>query len=88
MVKSFDYAHNVMKLSHKTIALHPLILLCRQHRLKRRHEFLAHLQRDQYDPSKPLYVSPKALVTGKDVDFCTNVAKCSIHTYNLFLKSF
>ena len=88
VVKTFDYAHNKMKLSHKTIALQPIILLCRQHRLQRRHEFLVHLQKDQYDPLKPLYVSPKVLVTGTDVDFCNNVAKCSIDTYNLFLKSF
>lgn len=88
VVKTFNYAHNIMKLSHNTISKQPKILLCRKHRLQMRHEFLVQLKRNQYDPVKPLYVSPMSLISGSDIDFCKNIANASIDTYNLFLKNY
>ncbi|CAK9814969.1 Transcription termination factor 3, mitochondrial [Anthophora plagiata] len=88
VVKTFDYLHNHMGLSHKIICNQPQVLVCRKSRLEKRHEYLVSLKRDQYDPTKPLYVSPLALVGDSDLQFCTNVAKTSITTYNKFLKSF
>ncbi|XP_003707762.1 mitochondrial transcription termination factor 3 [Megachile rotundata] len=88
VLKTFIYANNIMKLSHAIISSQPHILLCRKLRLQQRHEFLVQLQRNQYDPSKPLYVSPMSLITGSDIDFCKNVAHASIDTYNLFLKNY
>ncbi|CAK9799172.1 Transcription termination factor 3, mitochondrial [Anthophora quadrimaculata] len=88
VVKTFDYLHNHMGLSHKIICNQPQILVCRKSRVEKRHEYLVSLKRDQYDPTKPMYVSPLALVGGSDLQFCTNVAKTSITTYNKFLKSF
>lgn len=87
IVESFDYAHNKMQLSHDIISTQPQILLCRKSRLRNRHEFLVELKKNQYDPLKPLYVSPMALITGTDIDFCKNVADAPINIYNLFLKS-
>ncbi|XP_076671499.1 mitochondrial transcription termination factor 3 [Andrena cerasifolii] len=87
VVNSFDYAHNQMNLSHAVICMQPQILLCRRKRLEERHQFLVNLKRDQYDPLKPLYVSPLALISGTDLQFCMNVAKASIDTYNMFLKT-
>lgn len=77
-----------MKISHDLIASQPDILLHRKRRVEGRHLFLVELNKAQYDPNKPNYISLKTLVEGNDVDFCTNVAKTSIDTYNLFLKSF
>lgn len=88
VVKTFDYLHNHMGLPHKIICNQPQILVCRKSRLEKRHEYLVSLKRDQYDPTQPLYVSPLALVTGRDMQFCATVAKTSITTYNKFLKSF
>ncbi|XP_053998772.1 transcription termination factor 3, mitochondrial [Hylaeus anthracinus] len=87
IVDTFDYAHNEMKLSHETISKQPLVLTCRAIRLKQRHKFLEELKRNQYDPTKPLYVSLMDLINGTDIEFCTNVAKSSIHLYNMFLKT-
>ena len=88
VIKTFDYLHNHMKLLHDIISQEPTILLCRKRRLEVRHRFLVELKKDQYDPTKPLYVSPLCLVTGSDNEFCEKVAKTSIHTYNDFLRTF
>lgn len=88
VVKTFDYLHNYMNLSHDIISREPTILLCRKRRLEVRHRFLVELKKDQYDPTKPLYVSPLCLVRGTDNEFCEKVAKASIHTYNDFLRTF
>lgn len=87
VLNSFDYAHNHMKLSHEFISLQPHILSCRRNRLQARHQFLVHLNRDQYDPLKPMYISPLTLISGNDLEFCKNVANASIDTYNMFLKT-
>lgn len=50
--------------------------------------FLVEMKKAQYDPSKPMYVSPLALVSGTDVDFCRDIANTSIEIYNTFLKTF
>ncbi|XP_043471576.1 transcription termination factor 3, mitochondrial [Leptopilina heterotoma] len=84
---SFDYAHNTMCLSHEILSLQPCILNCRKSRLEARHQFLVHIKKAQYDPLKPLYVSPKDIVSGTDSEFCANIAKTTILTYNDFLKT-
>ncbi|EFN76111.1 transcription termination factor 3, mitochondrial-like [Harpegnathos saltator] len=88
LIRIFEYVHDEMKLSHDLIVQSPHILLCRKNRLQQRHMFLVEMKKANYDPSKPLYVSPRALVSGTDVDFCRNIAKTSIDVYNEFLKTF
>lgn len=88
LVNVFEYAHDEMQLPHDILAKSPNILLCRKTRLQQRHMFLVELKKAQYDPTKPLYVSPQILVSGTDVDFCRDVAKTSIDVYNEFLKTF
>lgn len=77
-----------MQLKHDLLVKVPHILLCRKTRLQQRHLFLTEMKKAQYDPSKPMYVSPRALVSGSDVEFCMNIAKTSIDVYNAFLKTF
>lgn len=84
----FEYAHNEMQLQHDFIVKMPQILLCRKNRLQQRHLFLVELKKAQYDPSKPMYVSPRALINGTDAEFCINIAKTSVDVYNAFLKTF
>lgn len=88
VIKTFDYLHNQMQISHTSISREPNVLICRKSRLERRHRFLVELKRNQYDPTKPLYVSLLNLISGNDFDFCEKVAKVSIYTYNNFLKTF
>lgn len=87
LVECFDYIHNQMKLPHETIAQQPEVLTCRLHKLKQRHMFLVTQKKAQYDPTKPLYVSLKALISNTDAEFCANVAKTPVETFNMFLKT-
>lgn len=83
----FHYVHNIIKISHESILKQPSVLGCRLYRMKQRHEFLQSLNKAQYEPKQPGYVSLVSLITGTDVDFCKNVAKTSVETFNTFLKS-
>lgn len=76
-----------MKLSHETIVQSPEVLTIRQYKLRQRHEFLKKLKRDQYDPTKPLYVPLLSLVAATDQEFVTTVAKSYMEEYEKFLKS-
>lgn len=87
IVDTFDFVHNEMKLSHADIVKDPCILVNRKRRVELRHKFLKKIGRAQYDPTQPLYVSLRNLVTGTDDKFCNEVAKVPIETYDLFLKS-
>ncbi|XP_014479407.1 PREDICTED: transcription termination factor 3, mitochondrial [Dinoponera quadriceps] len=88
LMRTFEYAHDEMMLPLDFIVQSPHILLCRKARLQQRHMFLVELKKAQYDPTKPLYVSLRALVEGTDVDFCRNIAMTSVDMYNAFLKTF
>ncbi|XP_043282193.1 transcription termination factor 3, mitochondrial [Venturia canescens] len=87
LVELFDYVHNTMKLPHEIIVKQAMMLTCRIERIRSRHEYLRALGKVQYDPTQPMYVSPTALIAGTDLDFCRNVAKTTIETYDLFLKT-
>lgn len=76
-----------MKISHEVILENPEILLCREHRIKERHEFLKFLGKDQYDPKKEFYIAPKNLVACSDSEFVINLAKSNLLAYNKFLKT-
>jgi mTERF domain-containing protein len=83
----FDYIHNEMGIPHKLIAEQPSGLLSRVERIQQRHEFLRSLERAQYDPAKPGYISLTSLVSGTDIDFCRDIAKTPVTLYNKFLKT-
>lgn len=87
LLERFDYVHNVMKIPHDQILQSPEVLSSRRYRLKQRHSFLKFLGKDQYDASKPGFVSLKSLVEGTDTEFVVNVCKASPQTYDNFLKT-
>ncbi|TMW47016.1 hypothetical protein DOY81_007902 [Sarcophaga bullata] len=87
LIERFAYAHQEMKLSHQMILQQPEILTSREFRLRERHEFLKMLGRDQYDPEKDMYISPKALVEGNNHHFVRKIAKSDMETFELFLKT-
>ncbi|KAL8576535.1 hypothetical protein ACOMHN_003093 [Nucella lapillus] len=85
--KRFDFLHNMMGLSHKHLTAWPSAFRTRLHIMEQRHRFLLLLGRAQYDPTKENYVSLKALVSGRDGEFCEHVAKASSAQFYSFLKS-
>ncbi|XP_069698164.1 transcription termination factor 3, mitochondrial [Periplaneta americana] len=87
LVSVFDYAHNTMKLPHQQIVAFPHILVSRIFRVKQRHLFLQLIGRAQYNPNMEGYISPKDLVSGTDTEFCQIVAKSSVESFNVFLKT-
>lgn len=86
-LEKFNFVHNIMKISHELIADQPHVLTSRLFRIRERHNFLESLGRAQYNPKEPGYVSLKALVSGNDAEFCRDVAKTSVKTFNIFQKT-
>lgn len=76
-----------MGIPHEAIAKVPQILTTRRFRLENRHQFLKSLNKNQYDPKRENYVGLLSLIEGEDADFCSNVAKVTPETYNVFLKT-
>lgn len=77
----------MVKMNHDTILQYPNVMMCREFRVRQRHEFLRHLGRAQYDPKLPNFVSPYTLIAESDVHFAANVAKSSILAFNDFCKT-
>ncbi|CAD0196218.1 unnamed protein product [Chrysodeixis includens] len=87
LLERFNYLHNVMQISHRTILKYPEVLFSRNFKIKQRHLFLSKLGRAQYNPTKENYIPIKSLVLDTDAEFCNNIAKCSVYDFNLFLKT-
>ena len=87
LLKTFDFVHNEMGFSHEHILQWPNILKKRVSVLRPRYQFLKFLKRDQFDPLHENYVSPQALASTRDVEFCNTVAKVPIKLFNDFLKT-
>lgn len=82
-----NYIHNTMELPHEAIVRSPEIIYTRQFRLRQRHGFLVLLGRNQYDPTKELYVPLKELATATDKEFVENIAKSCMEEWDKFLRS-
>lgn len=76
-----------MELSLDMIAANPFGMVNRVSRMRERHLFLKSLGKAQYDPTKPNFISIRMITHGNDASFCEFVAKTSIETYNMFLKT-
>jgi hypothetical protein len=87
LLDRFDYLHNVVKMDHETMLQFPGVLTCRSFRVKQRHGYLCYLNRAQYDPKLPNYVSPLKLISDSDSNFAVHVAKASVQEFNDFCKT-
>lgn len=87
LIERLELIHNVIGLSHSTIVKFPKLITGPKLDITHRHEYLKKLNRNQYDPSKPLYVPPSALYKPRDLEFCLRYSKTSVEDYILFLKS-
>lgn len=85
---NFIFLNQVAKLSHEEIASCPQVLTESLLTLKSRYAFLKQLDRLQFDPTKPNFVSLKCLTRARtDEDFCKHVAKSTVQEYKSFLKT-
>lgn len=87
LIERLDIVHNNIGLSHEAIVKFPGLITGPKLDIKHRADYLKKLNRNQYDPSKPLYVPPSALYDISDEDFCIKCAKTDLEDYKLFLKS-
>ena len=84
---NFNFLTQVAKLKHEDIAAYPQILTESLLLLKSRYSYLKHLNRLQFDPTEPNYVSLKSMADNNDEYFCKRVAKTSLDEYKKFLRS-
>ena len=80
------YLTQVCKLTDKFIAIYPPILCAPLHLLKSRYAYLKHLDRVQFDPTKPNFVSLKNLIEPNLNEFCSRTAKTTVEDFTNFLK--
>lgn len=86
LIERLELIHNTIGLSHEIICTFPKLLTGPVLDIRHRSMYLKKLARNQFDPSKPLYVPPSALYNGSDEQFCERYAKTNIEDYKLFLK--
>ena len=84
---NFNYFVQVMKLEPSQILTYPPMLQVPLITIKSRYAFLKHLKRDQFDPTKPNFVSFNNLLIPNDNEFCEKFAKTTITEYRKFLKT-
>ena len=86
---NYYYLADVVKASESSIAECPEILFMPFVTLRSRFSFLKYLKRDQFDPTKPNFVSLRDISEKKvdDAMFCKKVAKSSLEEFTKFLKS-
>ncbi|XP_070550349.1 transcription termination factor 3, mitochondrial-like [Ptychodera flava] len=87
LLRTFDYLHNTVGITHTQFVQFPQVFRSSLPRIKERHQYLVKLERAQYDPTKPGYISLEALFKQPDEVFCKDVAKTSILEFNNFLKT-
>ncbi|XP_010902317.1 transcription termination factor 3, mitochondrial isoform X1 [Esox lucius] len=87
LTQIFDYIHNTMNIPHNLIVKFPQVLNAKYLRIKERHLFLQYLEKAQYDPAKPNYISLEKLVALPDEAFCTEVASATLEDFELFQKT-
>ena len=86
LCEQFEVLHNEAGIPHEILVRFPESLKASAVNTRPRLKFLKALNRDQFDPTKPNYISPKLLTVNSDGEFCDSAAKCSEDLYDRFLK--
>lgn len=87
LIDRLDLLHNTMEFKHSVLAKFPKLITSPIIETRHRFEYLKALKRNQFDPSKPLFVPPTALYNISDEMFCSKYAKTAMEDYKLFLKT-
>jgi mTERF domain-containing protein, mitochondrial len=86
---NYYYLTDLMKTKDANIAECPQILYMPLVQLRSRFSFLKHLNRNQFDPTKPNFVSLRDICDKKldDELFCKKVAKSTLEEFTNFLRT-
>lgn len=84
---NFDFLFNEMQMPRSSFVQYPPILKQSFQQLRTRCLYLKYLKRQQFDPSKPNYVSLKDLCLKTNELFSHHVAKSSLQQYLKFMKT-
>jgi hypothetical protein len=84
---NFDFLYNEMNLSRQRLLDYPPILKQSFQQLRTRCLYLKYLKRQQFDPTKPNYVSLKDLCLKTNDLFCQHAAKTPVKQYLDFMKT-
>jgi len=84
---NFDFLYNEMNLSPQRLLDYPPILKQSFQQLRTRCLYLKYLQRQQFDPTKPNFISLKDLCLKTNELFCQYVTKTSVKHYLNFMKT-
>lgn len=87
LIRQLDLVHNTIGLSHEMIVKFPDILTGPSVEITNRFLYLKSLKRNQFDPTKPLYVPPSALHDIEDDEFLSKYCRTDFDNFNKFLKS-
>ncbi len=87
LIDIFEVLHNEAGIPHELLAKFPSALTAEAIPTRSRLKFLQKLGRDQFDPTKPNYVSPGVLAVSDDLEFCAKAAKVHVGLYNQFLQT-
>lgn len=87
IMEAYRFLVDVAKFNNQQLTDYPEVMRASLVQIKSRYSFLKTLKLDQFDPTKPNYVSLKDLIETDDKYFCTKIAKSSIQEYESFLKS-
>ncbi|KHN75260.1 mTERF domain-containing protein 1, mitochondrial [Toxocara canis] len=85
---SYAYLHYSMGLANGQLVNFPLALRCSVASIRRRHEYLVKLKRDNYFEDTPDSISLQQLLHPSDKYFAVNVARTFLAAYNQFLKTY
>ncbi len=84
---NFDFLYNEMKISRQRFLDYPPILKQSFQQLRTRCLYLKYVKRQQFDPTKPNFVSLKDLCLKTNDLFCQYVTKTTIQDYLNFMKT-
>lgn len=87
LVNIFDILHNTGNINHGLMIRFPEVFVTDERQVSDRIGYLMLLGRDQYDPSRPLYVPLTAISSVSDAVFATKYARTSEADYDLYLKN-
>ncbi|CAF1303232.1 unnamed protein product [Rotaria sordida] len=84
---NFDFLYNEMNITRQRLIDYPPILKQSFQQLRTRCLYLKYLKRQQFDPTKPNFISLKDLCLKTNDLFCQYVTKTSIQHYLNFIKT-
>ena len=84
---NYNYITQVLKLNNEQILSHPPILQVPLYLIKTRYSFLKSLNRVQFDPTLPNFISVKNMIQTEDKEFIHKYAKSSLQEFQKFLKT-